>query len=136
MLVRIYLSALTRVQWAGLAEVPDDFTQEDLRTLTDLFYEQIEGGDFEDDIAAWDKGTCYAEPVTDEIKPDYEVDEHFNIRELPSAATSAEQAAEPIVAIPLDELATILYRESSVIAAEDVPLLLRVIHDELEAKKS
>ena len=52
--VRVTLSAMTRVEWSALVEVPDDMPVREINKLGDTFYEKIDGGEYYDDPEFWD----------------------------------------------------------------------------------
>ena len=62
-IIRANLSALTRQEWSGLVEVPDDWDQEVCNHLVrGQIYDEVPAEDFMDDIDFWEKGDgCYAD---------------------------------------------------------------------------
>lgn len=73
-MVRVVMGALTRVEWSGLVEVPDDGTTLDEGDLLDKVYSAVDGGDYYDDEHFWDKGEQHVEEpdATEDIgKADY-----------------------------------------------------------------
>jgi len=66
-LVEVRLSALTRVEYVEVVEVPADITQEELDDLVNKRYEQVDGGDYVSDPDYWKRGTCEA---VDSQRPD------------------------------------------------------------------
>lgn len=59
-LVELRLSALTRVEYTEVVEVPADITSEELDELVSDRYESVDGGNYSDDPHYWEKGTCEA----------------------------------------------------------------------------
>lgn len=59
-LVEIRLSALTRVEYTEVVEVPADITKEELEALVDERYENVDGGRFVGDPEYWERATCVA----------------------------------------------------------------------------
>lgn len=64
--MRIKLSACTRVEYNEVIEVPADISQQELQTLLDMRYDQVDGGDYTDDHEYWKRGDCEAVDVEDE----------------------------------------------------------------------
>lgn len=60
-LVRINLSALPRVVYSEVVEVPASFGEEDLNELIDARYEAVDSGEFVDDTGYWERGSCSSE---------------------------------------------------------------------------
>ena len=54
--VRITLSALTRVEFTEILEVPADMTDEELNDLVDQRCDEVDGGEYTDDPHFWEKG--------------------------------------------------------------------------------
>ena len=63
-LVEVRLSALTRVEYMEVVEVPANITQAELDDLVNARYRQVDGGEFTSDPEYWERGTCDA-VVTD-----------------------------------------------------------------------
>ncbi|KLR57143.1 hypothetical protein [Diaphorobacter sp. J5-51] len=63
-LVEVRLSALTRVEYMEVVEVPANITQTELDDLVNARYRQVDGGEFTSDPEYWERGTCEA-VVTD-----------------------------------------------------------------------
>ena len=59
-LVEVRLSALTRVEYMEVVEVPADITQAELDDLVNARYRQVDGGEFTSDPEYWERGTCEA----------------------------------------------------------------------------
>lgn len=59
-LVEVRLSALTRVEYMEVVEVPADITPRQLNDLVNKRYEAVDGGEFVSDPDFWERGTCYA----------------------------------------------------------------------------
>lgn len=59
-LVQVQLSAMTRVEYTEVVEVPADITQEELNELVNERYRHVDGGDFISDPEYWERGTCEA----------------------------------------------------------------------------
>lgn len=55
--VRINLSAFTLVQYTEVIQVPEDISDDDLKTLADRRYEEVDGGEYVDATDYWEKGT-------------------------------------------------------------------------------
>ncbi len=55
--VRLFVSALTRVEYSEVVEVADDITDEELSELTDDLYESTDGGEFHQDNDYWERGS-------------------------------------------------------------------------------
>lgn len=60
-LVRINLSALTRVEYCEVVEVPASFSEGDIQEVIDTCYKQVDGGAYVDDVEFWEKGECWSE---------------------------------------------------------------------------
>lgn len=71
-LVRVELGALTRVEFSTIVRVPLRATPAQLETLVETMYEEIDGGEFQDDPHFWDKGECRYEAVSDDNEPEFE----------------------------------------------------------------
>ena len=59
-LVEVRLSALTRVEYMEVVEVPANITQAELDHLVNTRYRQVDGGEFTSDPEYWERGTCEA----------------------------------------------------------------------------
>lgn len=59
-LVEVHLSALTRVEYMEVIEVPADITQDELNALVNQRYRDVDGGEFTSDPEYWERGTCEA----------------------------------------------------------------------------
>jgi hypothetical protein len=59
-LVEVRLSALTRIEYMEVVEVPADITQAELDDLVNARYRQVDGGEFTSDPEYWERGTCEA----------------------------------------------------------------------------
>lgn len=59
-LVEVRLSALTRVEYMEVVEVPTNITQAELDDLVNARYRQVVGGEFTSDPEYWERGTCEA----------------------------------------------------------------------------
>lgn len=59
-LVEVRLSALTRVEYMEVVEVPANITQAELDDLVNARYHQVDGGEFTSDPEYWERGTCEA----------------------------------------------------------------------------
>lgn len=57
--VWIRLTALTRVEYTELAEVPADLTAEELQALVDQRYETVSGDEFKDDPRYFVRSRCH-----------------------------------------------------------------------------
>lgn len=69
-LVEVRLSALTRVEYTEIVEVPADITDYELEALVDGRYDNVDGGAFYDDPEYWERGTCRAvDCETPDAKP-------------------------------------------------------------------
>jgi hypothetical protein len=53
--VRITLAALTRVEYTEIIEVPIDTTGEELDSIVDQRYNDVDGGEYHDDPHFWDR---------------------------------------------------------------------------------
>lgn len=62
-LVRIKLSALTRVEYSEVIEVPIDMSDDELQDLADRRYDEVDGGDFYSDPDYWEKGSVDFDPA-------------------------------------------------------------------------
>lgn len=58
-LVEVRLSALTRVEYMEVVEVPANITQDELNELVNERYRKVDGGEFTSDPEYWERGTCY-----------------------------------------------------------------------------
>lgn len=59
-LVEVRLSALTRVEYTEVVEVPADITPDELDDLVRDRYDKVDGGEYVDDPEYWQRGTCQA----------------------------------------------------------------------------
>ena len=57
--VRICLSALTRVEYSEVLEVPVTMTRGDLDDLVERRYSDIDGTRFTEDMEFWEQGDCH-----------------------------------------------------------------------------
>jgi len=62
--IRINLSAMTRVTWSGDVEVPNNMSENDLDDMVRYFYDEIDGSEFTEDNEYWERGDCYHEQLT------------------------------------------------------------------------
>lgn len=60
-LVRITLTAFTRMEYAEVMEVPADITQAELDNIINERYDRVDGGDYSEDPDYWRRGQCFAE---------------------------------------------------------------------------
>ncbi len=69
--IRVTLAAYTRVEWAGVVEVPDDFDEDLLTELAQAVYDKVDGGEYEDDPLYWEEADSFATDVvsTDDCSP-------------------------------------------------------------------
>lgn len=58
--VRINLSAFMRVEYSEVVEVPENMTEDELKTLAEVRYDAIDGGYYAHDSEYWVKGTVEA----------------------------------------------------------------------------
>lgn len=85
-IVRVNLSALTRVEWSALVRVPADMPRLKIDELHERFYEEIDGGEFEPDPEFWEKGeSCYVDPnpETHGMRPTFKVGRDGKISRIP-----------------------------------------------------
>lgn len=62
--VRIRLSALTRLEYSEVLEVPSTITDAELQDLVEDRYDTVDGGDYYPDPDYWRRGNdCYWEPA-------------------------------------------------------------------------
>jgi len=54
--IHIVLSALTRVEYSEVLEVPANMTAEELDELVDQRYDDVDGGEYYDDPDFWERG--------------------------------------------------------------------------------
>lgn len=67
--VRINLSALTRVEYTEVLEVPADMSPSELEQLLDQRYDDVDGGEYFDDPDYWDRGdSCEVTVATGDDK--------------------------------------------------------------------
>jgi len=66
MRVRLCLSALTRLEFSKVVEVPDGTTETQLQEMVRDLWDSTDGSEFWDDPDYFEKGHCYHEPVNDE----------------------------------------------------------------------
>ena len=61
--VRVNLSALTRMEWSDVIEVPKSLLSQPYweERLADHFYDEVDESEFTEDNEFWDKGSCYVE---------------------------------------------------------------------------
>lgn len=59
-LVEVRLSALTRVEYMEVVEVPADISDDELNDLVNTRYSNVDGGEFQPDPEYWERGSCYA----------------------------------------------------------------------------
>ena len=69
MKIRVNLSALTRVEWSGVVEVPDDTTEAEIEELTARVCDVVSGTEYTDDVDFWDESPGYSEPTDDDESP-------------------------------------------------------------------
>lgn len=55
--VRVTLSALTRVEYSEVLEVPADMTDAELNALVDQRYDEVDAGLYCDDPEYWERGS-------------------------------------------------------------------------------
>lgn len=60
-LVSVTLAAITRVEYSETIEVPVNFSEDDIQRLVDQRWDDVDGGEFEDDADFWERGNCYGE---------------------------------------------------------------------------
>lgn len=90
--VRVTLSALTRVEYSEVLEVPADMTDAELNALVDQQYEKVDGGLYRDDPDYWERGeSCGFTVVESSCKAEKIVerngDDAFSLTEIqPSTA--------------------------------------------------
>lgn len=65
-LVEVRLSALTRVEYMEVVEVPANITQAELAELVNTRYRVVDGAEFTSDPEYWERGTC---EVVDSVMP-------------------------------------------------------------------
>ena len=58
-LIEVRLSALTRVEYTEIVEVPVNITDDQLNELVNKRYETVGGDEFVSDPEYWERGTCY-----------------------------------------------------------------------------
>lgn len=63
MKIRFRLSALTRLEFTKVVDVPEGTTIRELDQMVDDLYEETDGGDYDDDPHYWEKGTCTWEEI-------------------------------------------------------------------------
>jgi hypothetical protein len=63
-LIEIYLSALTRVEYMEVVEVPADISDAELQSLVNSRYDAVDGGDFVSDPEYWERASCHAVQTT------------------------------------------------------------------------
>lgn len=69
--IRITLSALTRVEYTEIIQVPADITEEELDALVDQRYDEVDGGAYVDDVDFWKRGNdCGHQPAKSGCEPD------------------------------------------------------------------
>lgn len=66
MKVELHLKAITQSEYFEVIEVPDDITKDELETLTNQRWSQVDPGWFHDDAVTWEKGPCSYSEVFDE----------------------------------------------------------------------
>jgi len=72
-LVGVNLAALTRVQWYGNVEVPKDMDPDE---VVEKMNDEIDGGEYVDDVDYWEKGHCYPEvELAEDATPEFKIDE-------------------------------------------------------------
>lgn len=68
--IRIHLSAITRVEYSEIVEVPEDFTGEDIKEVIDACWDEVDGSEYIEDSSYWERGHCYAGPAGSDDMPD------------------------------------------------------------------
>lgn len=68
--VELRLSALTRVDFSEVVEVPADITDEELNHLINQRYRDVDGGQYVPDPEFWERGTCYVVAADAAAVPD------------------------------------------------------------------
>jgi len=66
--VRISLSALTRVEYSEILEVPAGMTDGQLDDLVRQRYEEVDGGEFDPDNEFWERGECHFDAEDDDAQ--------------------------------------------------------------------
>jgi len=84
--VRVNLSALTRMEWSAIVEVPITLDADDLDTVARNFYDKIDAGEWHDDPDYWERGEqhCDTDHVQETDHPQYTVDADLEITEVPT----------------------------------------------------
>lgn len=68
--IRIYLSAITRVRYSEVVEVPEGFTDEDIQEVIDACWDEVDSGEYIEDSSYWERDRCYAGPEGSDVTPD------------------------------------------------------------------
>ena len=66
MKVEVELSAFTRVYFYSVIEVPDNTSKDELKSLVNDLYDEVDGGDYTDDQNFWEKGLCTVHVVSEQ----------------------------------------------------------------------
>lgn len=69
-IVRITVSALTRVEYSTTVEVPADAPTDELEDLAEKIYQETDGGEFQEDPDYWERGSRQIEDVDEHDQPD------------------------------------------------------------------
>jgi hypothetical protein len=72
-LVRVTLSAFTRLEYSEVIEVPADFSDDDMQVLATRRYDEIDGGDFRPDPDYWEKGSVTCDNEDSTLEPDFKL---------------------------------------------------------------
>ncbi len=62
-LVRITLTAQTRMEYTEIVEVPVNMTEHELNVLVAKRYDEVDGTEFVEDPEYWERGYCHHETV-------------------------------------------------------------------------
>lgn len=66
MRIRVNLSAMLRVDWSGVVEVPDDMPETEIQELVQSVSDEIDGSDYNEDTDYWEEGPSYGERINDD----------------------------------------------------------------------
>lgn len=56
--IRITLSALTRVEYSEVLEIPAGLSDMEIDDLIDQRYDEVDGGLYQEDPQYWERGSC------------------------------------------------------------------------------
>jgi hypothetical protein len=68
--VRVTVSAMTRMEYSTVVEVPADTSHQALEDLAEQIYQDTDGSEYADDPEYWERGSQQVLPAEDDDQPD------------------------------------------------------------------